>query len=107
MNLTNDSWFGPTSAPRSHLVLSIFRTIETRRPLLRATNTGITAYVDITGHVHNPTKLFEPIIYEASIPVGKVRTTFFLRFGPWLILLCGTFCLGALAMIYLPARRKA
>ena len=45
MNVTNDSWFGSWGEPQLHLSLSRFRTIETRVPMLRGTNTGISALV--------------------------------------------------------------
>jgi apolipoprotein N-acyltransferase len=45
INITNDSWFGPTAEPYLHLVMTEARAIETRRPLLRNTNTGITTAI--------------------------------------------------------------
>lgn len=44
--VTNDAWFGRSSAPYQHLAISTFRAIETRTPLIRAANTGVTAIVD-------------------------------------------------------------
>lgn len=45
VNLTNDSWYGPYSEPWQHLYLGAFRVIENRRPLIRATNTGISTVI--------------------------------------------------------------
>ena len=44
--LSNDSWFAETAGARLHLVVSAFRSIETRRPQLRVTNSGISAAID-------------------------------------------------------------
>jgi apolipoprotein N-acyltransferase len=49
VNLTNDSWYGDSHEPLIHLALASFRAIETRRALIRATNTGISALVDPLG----------------------------------------------------------
>lgn len=51
VNVTNDAWFGTTAEPELHLLEAIPRAIETRRDLLRAVNTGVTAHVDATGRV--------------------------------------------------------
>jgi len=49
VNLTNDGWFDGTSLPIQHFSQSIFRSVETRRPLVRSTNSGITAFVQSDG----------------------------------------------------------
>ena len=51
VNLTNDGWFYGTYGPRSHMQAAAWRAIETRRPLLRVTNTGLTVAVDPLGKV--------------------------------------------------------
>ncbi len=51
VNITNDSWFGDTTEPEIHLALSVFRAVEHRRWLVRATNSGISAVVDPVGRV--------------------------------------------------------
>ena len=51
VNLSNDAWFGTTGAIEQHFAAAVFRAIETRRPLLRSTNTGITAAIDAAGRV--------------------------------------------------------
>jgi len=51
VNITNDSWYGPTSAPWQHLAQSRLRAIETGRFLVRAANTGPSALIDPAGRI--------------------------------------------------------
>jgi apolipoprotein N-acyltransferase len=49
--VSNDSWFGPTQAPQQHLNIARMRAMELQKPMLRCTNSGITAYIDENGNV--------------------------------------------------------
>ena len=49
INITNDAWFGRTSEPYEHLALAVYRSVETRLDLVRAVNTGVSAFIDATG----------------------------------------------------------
>ena len=49
VNITNDGWYGRTSAPYQHFAMAKFRAVENERYLVRAANTGITAVVDPHG----------------------------------------------------------
>ncbi len=51
LNLTNDAWYGDGAEPVQHQALAIWRAVETRRDLVRATNTGLTSVVAATGEV--------------------------------------------------------
>jgi apolipoprotein N-acyltransferase len=51
VNITNDAWFGDTTEPEIHLALSVFRSVEHRRWMVRATNSGISAVIDPVGRV--------------------------------------------------------
>jgi apolipoprotein N-acyltransferase len=59
INLSNDAWFGNTSAPAQHLHLSVLRAVEQGRYVIRATNTGISAFIGPRGNVYNSSALFE------------------------------------------------
>ena len=80
VNITNDAWYGPTSAPRQHLVQASLRAIENRRPLVRAANTGISAFVDADGRIRWQGPLFETAWHVEEISWPGVRT-FYARYG--------------------------
>ncbi len=101
-SITNDAWFGRSSAPWQHLAMARMRSVETGRYLARAANTGISAIVDPYGRVVQATPLF-----EQTVAVGEVRfldgTTPYVRIGdvvPWAGLVV------ALALWGLSARRR-
>jgi apolipoprotein N-acyltransferase len=66
VNITNDAWFGDTSEPWEHLALSVYRSVELRTGLVRAVNTGVSAFVDATGNVYAKTYANDP----AKHPIG-------------------------------------
>ena len=51
VNMTNDAWFGPTKESAQHMGLGRLRAIETRMPIVRSTNTGVSAFISPTGRV--------------------------------------------------------
>lgn len=51
LNLTNDGWFGISSGPYQHFVATRFRAVENKTPVIRVSNSGITAYIDEYGRV--------------------------------------------------------
>ena len=57
VNISNDGWFLESAAPYQHLRANVFRAVENRRPLLRSTNTGISAWIDSLGKIRFETGL--------------------------------------------------
>jgi apolipoprotein N-acyltransferase len=78
--ITNDAWFGETSAPYQHFEQAAMRAIEEGRYLVRAANTGISGIVDPYGRVLERTAIFQP-----AVLVGEARflqsSTFYARHG--------------------------
>ncbi|MCH9686324.1 MAG: apolipoprotein N-acyltransferase [Deltaproteobacteria bacterium] len=60
VNLTNDAWFGKTHEPHQHLGLAVFRTVEHRKGMVRAVNTGVSTYIDPTGRAVAKTRVTDP-----------------------------------------------
>lgn len=70
VNVTNDAWFGKSKASALHLQQIRMRTIENQMPMVRATNSGISCWVDTDGRVKDATPLYEEAlpIYEVPVP---------------------------------------
>ena len=83
VTLSNDSWFDDGPGLRLHLVVSAFRSIETRRPQLRATNTGISAVVSATGELVATASVHEHTALVATVAPVRTATTLVLAWGDW------------------------
>ncbi|MEK6705537.1 MAG: apolipoprotein N-acyltransferase [Bdellovibrionota bacterium] len=83
LNITNDSWFGPYGEPYLHLSLIVFRSIETRLPQLRATNTGISALIMPDGKITKRTSIGQPDVMSATIPLTEPIPTLMKKWGDW------------------------
>jgi apolipoprotein N-acyltransferase len=83
VTLSNDSWFAVGGGPRLHLVVSAFRSIETRRPQVRATNTGISAVIDPTGELLTTAGVHERTALVAAVTPERGARTLVLAWGNW------------------------
>ena len=83
VNISNDAWFGRTSAPWQHLHAAVLRAVEYGRPILRSTNTGVSAFVDSRGRVLAQSGLFVATTLHARVHPETAMTLFF-RLAPWL-----------------------
>lgn len=81
VNLTNDAWYGMTSAPFQHLCMAVFRAVENRRPLIRSANTGISAFIDSDGRILGRTELFEEEALCRELRVTDGSVPFYTRHG--------------------------
>jgi apolipoprotein N-acyltransferase len=95
LNLTNDAWFGMTSAPHQHLSMAVFRAVENRRPLARAANTGFSAFINIRGEITRTTDLFSEAVISRELVPGSAELTVYGRYGDFFPLF-----LLALALIH-------
>ena len=80
VTVSNDTWFGASIGPHQHLQMARLRAIETGKPLLRATNDGITAAVDSRGRITASLPQFTPGILRTSV-LPRTGTTPFSRHG--------------------------
>lgn len=69
INITNDAWFGNTVALYQHHLIAAFRTIETRRPLVRSTNTGYTSVISPLGEVMDSLPPYTEGTLEVAVPL--------------------------------------
>ncbi len=82
VNVTNDSWFGTSAEPHQHLVMTLARGIEFRRPVVRATNTGISAAMRADGTLLDLSPLHAEWTHLYEIPYRKApRATFYQEYG--------------------------
>jgi apolipoprotein N-acyltransferase len=72
--ITNDAWFGRTSAPYQHFAQASMRAIEQGRYLVRSANTGISGIVDPYGRVVAQTAIFQPAIVVDNVKLLKAST---------------------------------
>ncbi len=82
INLTNDAWYGRSVGPWQHLWLAQFRAIETRRSLLRVTNTGVTSLVNAKGEMTQALATFTPAVMRSEVDI-LTSETYYVRFGDW------------------------
>ena len=87
INMTNDAWYGKTSAPYQHFSMAVFRAVENRRSLIRSANTGISGFIDPAGRIIESTQLFEEAVITGSMPVLKTEP-FYTRYGDVFALAC-------------------
>jgi len=95
VNMTNDAWYGWTSAARQHLAMSIFRAVENRRYMLRATNTGISAVIDSRGIPEITSDMFVQSFIATSVPLLS-GLTIYDKIGDLFAYICAFVLVGAL-----------
>ena len=83
VNITNDSWFGRSTAPRQHLEMALFRAIETRKPFLRGANSGYSAVIDHLGRSSQEMGLFEEGIMMTQV-AGNTYRSLYSYIGEWI-----------------------
>jgi apolipoprotein N-acyltransferase len=104
VNITNDSWFGRSPGSTQHLDNALFGAIETRRPLIRDANTGITCLIDAEGRVIQTLRNTDGDPFLEGILFGTINvprdppTTLYIRYGDWLAYTAVGIALGCIAL---------
>ncbi|EPR42352.1 Apolipoprotein N-acyltransferase [Desulfovibrio sp. X2] len=104
VNISNDAWFGISSAPLQHLDLSLLRAVEQGRSMVRSTNTGVSAFIDPYGRVLERTPLFHTAA-RARVLELRNETTVYHRFFRLVHVLIYAMALLPIA-VGLAARRR-
>ena len=87
VNVTNDAWFGRSSAPYQHLAMARFRAIENRIWIARSANTGISALIAPSGEITQSGPIFETLQMSGRVGLGA-EPTFYTRFGDLFAVAC-------------------
>lgn len=82
LTISNDAWFGESIGPWQHVQIARMRALELGKPLIRATNTGITVFVDPYGKIVHQAEPFTSTLLNHSMPVYLGETPFS-RIGHW------------------------
>lgn len=111
VDITNDGWFLQSAGSQQHVANALFRCVETRRPMVRAANTGVTCFIDQFGRISellqddNGSTFTEGVLTgTVDVPIGG-QLTFYVRHGEWFAELCTVVTFAAAVMIF--ARRLA
>ena len=109
VNVTNDGWFLRSAGSRQHLANAVFRCVETRLPMVRAANTGVTCFINEFGNItqtlldENGTPFTQGTLTgQVAIPTN-LEPTFYVRHGEWLAYSC--LVITTLVLLFLSIRR--
>jgi apolipoprotein N-acyltransferase len=102
VNLTNDAWYGRSSAPYQSMAMAVLRAVENKRTLIRAANTGISGFVDPLGRIITQTAIFTEASLTAQASMLDEATVFG-RFGSRFGLAC---CLLIPLLLVVRRRRR-
>lgn len=103
INISNDGYLGRTAVMRQHLANALFRGVENNRPVLRVTNTGITALIPTTGEVRDATQPFQEDVRIWSISRANRPPSFYTVYGD----IFAAVCVALTLLIFLGSFKKA
>lgn len=108
INQTNDSWFDPDSGSKQHLAQAVFRCVETRLPMLRCANTGVTCAIDSAGRITQTLAVRTEGFQTAGITpaAGDQAPTFYVRFGDLFAQTCLLLSVSLFIVLSLQNRKK-
>jgi len=100
INISNDGYLGPTAVMRQHLANAVFRAVENHRPVVRVTNSGITAFITPEGEVRDATQGFKPEVRTWGIARSETSPTFYTRHGDLFVEVCAFLSLVILVLSF-------
>ena len=109
VNITNDGWFGRSTAPYQHLNLIRYRAIENGMPVARLANSGVSAFIDQYGHYDGNTEIFTDRVVQRKVPL-KTRDTLYSRIGDTveisLLFLFAVYLIATLLLSFINRKRS-
>ena len=105
VTITNDAWFGRTSAPYQHFSMATFRAIENRVFIARAANTGISGFIDPSGRIVKQGGIFTEEAMNGMIRLSSEKT-FYTLYGDVFAWICSGFAILFLADALLQKPKK-
>lgn len=110
VQMSNESWFGPTAMPRQMLAEAVFRAVENNVELIRGTNSGLTAFVHPLGQAEGESPLFETASRVWQIKTveeaGRDGLTFYTRHGDVFAIVCAVASLILIAASFIPKKSE-
>ncbi|HEY0429223.1 MAG TPA: apolipoprotein N-acyltransferase [Pyrinomonadaceae bacterium] len=106
IEMTNDGYLGNTPVLRQHLANSVFRAVETNRPLVRVTNVGITAYINARGEVSDAADVYTEASRVWTVAKSDGGQTFYVRYGDWFAWLCSIASLALIIFSFILRQRR-
>jgi len=106
VNITNDAWFGRSAASEQHLSMVALRAVELRVPIVRAANTGVSAFIDARGHIRERSPLFAPWRKSSLIAPRKGPPPLYARTGDVFAFACAAVALAAVLAVTTRGRRR-
>jgi apolipoprotein N-acyltransferase len=103
--ITNDAWFGKTSAPFQHAQIAVMRAVENRVAIARCANTGISCFIDPYGHVLQHSRIFQKESLCGDIPLRN-KTTFYTQHGNVFAIIVTCITLSILLVTLLFVRNR-
>jgi apolipoprotein N-acyltransferase len=106
IEMTNDGYLGNTPVLRQHLANSVFRAVETNRPLLRVTNVGITAYINERGEVSDAADVYTEAARVWTISKSDGEQTIYVKYGDWFAWTCSLVSLALIIFSFISRQRR-
>ena len=112
VDITNDGWFLHSAGSHQHLANAIFRCVETRRPMVRAANTGVTCFVNQSGRITQVLRDESGSTFTEGVLTGEIKVptehdlTFYTRHGEFFAKACVVITVFAMLAISVIRKRK-
>jgi len=106
VDMTNDGWFERSAGSHQHLANAIFRCVETRRPMIRAANTGVTCFINHLGRVTQKLRDDTGSTFTEGVLAGEIKVptehelTFYVRHGELFAKACAAITLGSVLVLF-------